>query len=356
MNVEAGEGSMVGESTRAVEQSPQDQRGVAREDRGRSAPFRLPMLLRLVLGLGVLAYLVWRTEMDLLLSTLLGVSAAWLLGAVGVQLVGKLVWSLRWSALLRIYKKQARLWTLMKAIYVGQFFNNFLPTSVGGDLARGYWIRDERDDYERSMFIILLERFIGLVTMGYVALPALIWLILRSGGFPETNLVILIVVLLVLCVGFLALQPSVFRTTEALVRIVPILWLRKYRDAIQRGLERLQSGGTLRLRVYLLSVLVQFVGIGFYYALGQAIGLELVGWHYVVIVPLVNVATMLPITFNGLGVREGSIVLLTRLLGANVRVDQALALGLLASALTALVSLLGGLFYIQGRGSDIRGA
>ena len=349
MNVGAGGGSMVGEATQA-------RKVPAQANRRRPTPLRLPLLLRLMLGLGVLAYLVWRTEMDLLRATFLGVNASWLLMAVAVQLVGKLVWSLRWASLLKVYAQEARLLTLMKAIYIGQFFNNFLPTSIGGDLARGYWILDNRDGYERSMFIILLERFIGLVTMGFVALPALLWLILRSGGFPEGDLVLLVIVLLVLCGGILALQPSVFRRTDALVRIVSNAWLREHKDAIQRGLERLQASGFLRVRVYVFSVLVQFIGIGFYYALGRAIGLELVGWHYLVIVPLVTIATMLPITINGLGVREGSLILLTTSLGANVRVDQALALGLLASVLIALISLLGGLFYIQGREAEVRDA
>jgi hypothetical protein len=75
----------------------------------------------------------------------------------------------------------------------------------------------------------------------------------------------------------------------------------------------------------------------------------MVGWQYLVVVPLVVVATVIPLTVNGLGIREGALVVLTGALGIDVTANEAIALGLLSSVVLVLVSLIGGGFYIVGK-------
>lgn len=315
-------------------------------------PIRVPLWLRLVLSLLVLGYLLWRTDLNQLRVAFSEVRPLGLAAAVGVQLFGKLVWSLRWSAMLRAFNIHVPVWRLVKAILIGQFFNNFLPTSVGGDLYRGYWILEGSKDYQRSMFIIFLERFIGLVTMGYIALPALLLVIVRSGSSLQGELLGTALVLVLLCAGIVALHPVSYQAGNRLLDLLRVRWFAELRAKIPQALDEIHSSGRLRWWIVATSIGVQFVGIGFYYTLGNAIGLELDAWHYLIIVPLVSVATMLPISINGLGVREGSLILITQALGVNVSVDQALALGLLASVMIPAVSLLGGWFHIRGREVD----
>jgi hypothetical protein len=86
----------------------------------------------------------------------------------------------------------------------------------------------------------------------------------------------------------------------------------------------------------------------FFYCLGRGLGLPLEAWHYFVIIPLMVVATLLPISFNGLGVREGALILLTAALGAQIDPAQGIALGLMAAFVILVISLIGGGFYIVG--------
>ncbi len=317
-----------------------------------ASPLRLPTWLRLAIGGALLAYLIWRSDVSRLAMTLARVDTTWLMVAVGVQLIGKAIWSLRWKAVLRALRHEVSFWRLFRGIFIGQFFNNFLPTSVGGDFYRGYWILDDAGEYRRSMFIVFLERFIGLITLGYVALTALVILLIQTGQSFEGDILVIGLGLLALCGSGILLRPSVFRRADELVGSISGDWFRDVRAMVGQGLEVLQRSGGSRWGIYALSVAVQFVGIGFYFALGRAIMVELDFWHYVVIVPLVSVATMLPITMNGLGVREGSLVLLIHAIGADVALDRALALGLVASFMVPLISLIGGWFYIRGRGQE----
>ncbi|MBN1963010.1 MAG: flippase-like domain-containing protein [Anaerolineae bacterium] len=310
---------------------------------------RLSFFLRLAVGLIVLGVIIWQTDFTQLTEALGNINPWWLVGAFGAQIVGNfLIWPLRWSLLLNLYDIPAPFVRLVKAVYVGSFFGHFLPTSFGGDVYRAYWILDDKSQYRKSFFVIFVERFIGLVLLGYIALPAFIVLLVqRSAGggifVPILGLMVLV------AASILLLNPNVYRFLDRLVFRDRKL-LQSWRAKLAEALVFLHESPR-KAQIYLLSLLVQLDGIVYFYCIGMALGLPLEFWHYFVVVPPTVVATMLiPISFNGLGVREASLVLLTSAIGLAVSPAEAVALGLLALVITLINSLFGGLFYIMGKG------
>lgn len=304
--------------------------------------------LRALVSLALVAYLLWRSDMGAILGTLRGVHLGWLVLALTVQALGKVVWALRWSALLDIYGMQRPFAHVLKAILVGQFFNNFLPTGFGGDFYRSYWLLAGRGSYRRSVSITLLERLVGAIALGYVALPAFVYLVFQRAGLDENLLLPIGVALVMLCGGVLLFHPRVFALFGLPLWKAGLLPALRFHRRLVRGLQTLHAAGRLKWRVIVLSLGVQFVGVAFYYTLGQSLGLRLQFWHYLVIVPLVVLAMLIPISLNGLGVREGMLVLLTSAMGVDVLPGEAVALGLLATAVLLVVSFIGGGFYIAG--------
>jgi glycosyltransferase 2 family protein len=334
---------------------PEAGAGVAVDSEGtsrtRSQPKRklASFALRLALGFGVLGFLLWRADLGLVLQTMARVSLVWLGLALLVQLVGKLIWAMRWSATLDIFGFHAPLGILVRGILIGQFFNNFLPSSVGGDFYRGFWILDDPKLYRKSLFLVFTERFLGLIALGLVALPALLFLVVRGRPVWDANLLGIFLLLVGLCATTVVFHPSVFGWIDRRLRPLRARPLADLRGKLLESLRLLQEAGWLRSKAFLLSLVVQLVGVAFYYCLGRGLGVPMAAWQYLVVVPLVVVATILPVTFNGLGIREGALVLLTGALGIDVTPNEALALGLLSSAVLVLVSLIGGGFYIVGK-------
>lgn len=306
----------------------------------------LPVIGRLLLGLGITAFLVWKADLSQIIAAISRVELFWLAMAFAVQLVAKMIWAWRWSVLLNIYEIHLSFWRLVKGIYVGLFFSNFLPTSIGGDLYRAYWILDDKKLYAKSMFIVFIERFVGVVSLGYVAMIPFL-LLFRQGLELGDNTAFILLVLVLLCGGVLALNPKVFEFFNGIVQKRIKLFAR-LRRKIAEALHAWHSAGPRKWYVFVLSLGVHLAGIMFFYSLGRGLQLQLNVGHYLVIVPLTVVATMLPISFNGLGVREGALIVLTAALGTSVLPAEAVALGLLSSVITLLVSLLGGVFYIAG--------
>ena len=339
---------------------PEGGTGGADDSKGKgeaqSPPKRSPLVfgLRLAFGLGVIGVLLWKTDLGMVLQTIARVSLAWLALALVVQLAGKVIWAMRWSATLDIFGLHVPLGILVRAIFIGQFFNNFLPSSVGGDFYRGYWILDDPKLYRQSMFLVFLERLLGLIALGFVAFPALLFLVVRGRPVWDANFLVILGMLAALCGSAILLHPDVYGWIDRRLAPIRVRAVVDLRRKLLESIRLLYQAGWLRSKAFLLSFLVQLVGVAFYYCLGRGLGASMVGWQYLVIVPLVVMATVVPVTINGLGIREGALVVLTGAMGFDMTASESVALGLLSSVVLLLVSLIGGGFYIAGKRQDAR--
>jgi uncharacterized membrane protein YbhN (UPF0104 family) len=130
-------------------------------------------------------------------------------------------------------------------------------------------------------------------------------------------------------------------------------WLQKTLPLPAR-LTHLLDGATLYLHdrrgliaVTLLSVVVQLANVILAWLIGEGLGLPIPPLYYGVLVPLVSILTLLPISLNGMGLREGGTVVLLAPLGISAA--SAVTLSLLIFAVYTTASLSGGVFYLLGR-------
>jgi len=214
----------------------------------------------------------------------------------------------------------------------GIFFNNFLPTNVGGDgykvaalVARGL-------DWTRAGLIVGTDRLwsLGAVAVaGIAVLPALgPRLTTDLAGFPPWAIAA------VLAVGVAGLSAA--------------FWLLARRVRRRSGGEPLpRLGGTKLARVAALSAAAVGVRLGRFAALGAALTVDLTLGEWVLVIVVLNLTALLPFTPGALGIQEGAIVALLLALGADS--DSATALALINRAITWLGALVGGLIWLRGR-------
>lgn len=314
------------------------------EKRSRSKKF---FFLRLVFSLSVVGFLIWKADVSQFFSTLVGVNPVWLGIAFLIQIIGKFIWATRWSVLLGIFEIKVPYSRLLAGLMVGLFFNNFLPTSMGGDFYRGYWILDDKNLYRKSLFVIFVERLIGFITLGFIAIPAIPFLLLYGTTLGSLRYW-LIICMTGLCLGILLLNPKLFTLINNLFYNLRLDFFRNERTKILLSLRSLHEAGSQKYWVYLLSLMTQIVSVAFVFSVGKGLGLSLEIWHYFIIVPVQVLVTLLPISINGLGVREWILILITGTLSSKVTSPQAISLGLLLTLVGLLVSLIGGGFYVVG--------
>jgi hypothetical protein len=256
----------------------------------------------------------------------------WLL-AVGVLGVTQLLSSLRWQIIARPLGFERPLRQLTGFYFIGMYFNLLLPTSVGGDVVRACYLDGRSGRRLAAFFAVFLDRLSGLLMLLALAclaaclcpldLPA--WV--RWGVWGTAAGVL---------VGIAAL-PLLASQSEKGARKV-----QRLREAV-----RTVSCPRVLLSTSALSLTVQCSNVLIVWLIGQAIHANVPGSYYWIIVPMVSLLTLLPISVNGMGVREGGMALFLAPLGVGNEI--AVTLAFVWFLVQTVVSLGGGLVYLFGR-------
>lgn len=243
----------------------------------------------------------------------------------------------RWHEVLFHQGIQIHFTKLLRFFWMGLFFNQVLPSSVGGDALRGYYLCREGVSLGQASIGVLLDRLfgmLGLVILVLVMIPSFYGLILDEGAR----------------LGVLAGATVALAAIGALFmldRLPPFMM----RWRVARGLSKLASDARRQvfsmnpgIRLVALSTGIHFVSIIVVGVLARAMGLEIAWAGLLVLVPLATLFMMMPVSIAGWGVREG--IMVFGLAHFGVDAAQALALSILYGMLLLAVALPGGLIWL----------
>jgi uncharacterized membrane protein YbhN (UPF0104 family) len=285
-----------------------------------------------VVTAALLAYVGWNTDWAKVADAFAHLRLTLWLAAVGVLAAVQVVSAWRWQLLARPFGFDRTVRQLACYYFVGMYFNLLLPTSVGGDVVRAWYIDGGEGRRLTAFVTVFLDRFSGLVVLlalgclgvllSPLELPA--WIPAFVGGTTAAA------ALAIVLAPWLARRGERFSRQFHKVRIA----LRTLREP------RLLAGSTA------LSVLVQAGNVVLVWLVGEAVGAELPAGYYWVLVPMVSLVTMLPVSINGMGVRENAVWAFVAPLG--VAYETAVCLGLAWFAVFLAASAIGGGVYLLG--------
>jgi uncharacterized protein (TIRG00374 family) len=297
--------------------------------------------LRLLLSAMLLTWLAWRTDWAQVARAFAQLRLVWWLAAVGLYLLTQVVSSVRWQLLARPLGLDGQLRQFVAFYFIGMYFNLLLPTSVGGDVVRA-WYLDGGSGRKLAAFLsVFIDRFSGLlvllalacvaVALCPIALPA--WIYVSVWGTIAAAVAGL--------AGF-----SIFGFRFSIAGRVPGV------NRLSRKIEALRANSTYFLRPRLLlgttalSLVVQASNVLLVWLVGRAIDAPVPVSYYWILVPMVTLLTLLPISLNGMGVREWGTVLFLAPLGVGQ--GTALSLAFLWFSVFTAASLCGGVIYLFG--------
>jgi glycosyltransferase 2 family protein len=292
-------------------------------------------LLRIVGSLALLGFIAWRLDWDQLSGAFARVDYALWAAAVAVYVVAQVVSGLRWQLLSRPLGFDLGLGHYVSLYFIGMFFNLVLPTSVGGDVVRAGYLAAGTRRRGAAVLSVLVDRGSGLVLLIAMACLAGLFVQGMMPGWIGATLL-----------GMAGLLLAGAACLPLLPRISRWRFLGKRGAQIAMAGEVYRSRPQLLAVAALLSLVVQLAGVVYTGLIAWAMGLD-VSWSYLaVVVPLVALLTLLPISINGMGLRELGLVVL---LGpVDVPAASAVTLSLLQFAATFAASLLGAGFYLGG--------
>jgi hypothetical protein len=246
--------------------------------------------------------------------------------------------SARWFIYLRAASVEATFGSTLRAYLIGVFTTNFLPSQVGGDVARA-WIVGRPGTRTRAGATVVVDRVTALgclIAVAWIALAA------DPGSVPGSLLVTLAVVTAVFAGGSLLLLALLYGGGR-LGRRVPLRLRSHARGA--RDATRACLAGRILWRTIAYGLVVQSLAALSAWLVARAISLDVPFAALVVTLPLVIVLAVVPFSIGGLGLREGGFVVL---LGqAGVSATEATVFSLLSAVAFALASLPGALLLLQ---------
>jgi uncharacterized protein (TIRG00374 family) len=306
-------------------------------------------IVKIGVSAGLLYVLFSRIDAGHMWRLMRSASLGWIAFALTLYLAMLLVSTWRWRLLLQAQHVSVRFGTLLNSFFVAIFLNNFLPSNIGGDVIR---IRDTAraaGSKTLATAVVLADRGVGVLGLAFVAAcgstlaarrseaigplgPSLLW-----GGLAAVVTACVLVLTLPEHVGALARPLRVFHAD----------WVDQRIETITSALRRFR-GAPVSMAVGLAgAIVVQGILVAFYAAVAAALHLAVPIGHLAILVPVSFIVQMMPLSVNGLGVREATFgVYLTRI---GVQLESAVALSFIAAALVMLFSMTGAAAYLARR-------
>jgi uncharacterized protein (TIRG00374 family) len=305
----------------------------------------LPPGLKLALSAGLLAFLLSRLGIDALVSVVGRISPWGIVGYFLFAMLGSLISAWKWQIVLRTWAIELPYSSLVRWVLVGMFFNNLLPGGISGDLTRLYASGRASGKVADALAVLFYDRlsaFSALLFLGIGALAA-------RGHFAENALLwaffAFITLAVVVVFGLAALPWSgeaiawLSRKVKPLERLQLSRWFESLR------LEASQARNLLL--AFSIAVIMQIVGVLAEYIVAVALQLPIGISDVFIFVPLLYLAITVPVSINGIGIREAAFVLFFSQLG--ITQAESVAFSLSCFTLLLLFSMVGGLIYLIDR-------
>ena len=322
------------------------------------------LILRIsVVIFGIAFAAVWLNGEDrwAKLVDIFGQMNVWLfVGMVGIFALGQIIVGFRWWLLLRSQSIIIDWWAAVRLHFLGLFYNNFMPSSVGGDLVRAWYVTRHTEKKFEAALSVLVDRVIGLLSTLVIA-GFFYWLFLRGKGLvltserqgsllssaAEYKWIILwaAVGLVAIFCGLLLHRAgrAMLKRAWLLIRVHGLAVILKLKEA---AVVYSRMPATI-LAAFALTVTLQMMIITGFWVLGQNLGIEADLRYYYVFFTLTWVLGAVPVSIGGAVVVESLLAYLF-IRFAGVQPEAALALALCQRVVWMATSLPGAFVHLFG--------
>jgi uncharacterized membrane protein YbhN (UPF0104 family) len=308
-------------------------------------------VLRVAVSAALIAVVVASVDRRALASAFARIEATWLVPAF------LLIWSTtfvsagRWSIVIRSFgpvgDRRPSYWRLWSLYWIGQFFNQLLPSGLGGDGVRMWLVRRAGLPTGSAITSVVVDRVVALAAIVLLVAIALPFAFEGAGGRAAPVWLWGVVAgcaLAIVAVTGLAKVP--------LPGLLPANPMMRGMRRLSTDLWKLMSRPGYLAATLGASIAVQLLGAAAVYAIAQSLGVRIGLLPCVALMPIVVLATAVPVSIAGWGVREVAMVAV--LASVGVAQESALLISLLYGGIAVVISLPGGVLWLFGSraGSD----
>ena len=302
-------------------------------------------LVKAIVSIGLLALLFSRVDVSRLWGVARNASLGWLAFALLLYLAMLLASALRWGVLLRAQHVRLPFSFLTQSFLVATFFNNFLPSNIGGDVIRIADSAKAAGSKTLATTVVLIDRGLGVLGLALIAAtgatimqrmavgpvgPGILWAGFGLGAIIATPAL---------------LMPEAVTKLLQPLRVFHREWVDERIEKLTYALTRFKETPAALAACFAGAVVVQAILVLFYVAIARSMNIPIGFAELAVIVPVSFIVQMVPLSVNGFGIRESTFGFYFTRLGLPL--ESALLVSFMGAALIMLFSLSGGVAYLR---------
>lgn len=267
-----------------------------------------------------------------------------------LHMFSQLVSTYRWYLFLPSAGINIPFLRLISLYYIGMFFNIFLPTAVGGDVVKSYYLYKFSGRGGNSLASVFLDRFTGFFALVTIASVSLIF----GYGYVKNTYVPLFIIILAGAFFTSALvlwNEGMHRWALVIIGKVGIFSINEKIESLYQSVMLYKNEPSVLLKAFGISFVIQALSITIFYLISRGFGMDVPMGYFYLFIPIAVSISMIPISLSGLGLREGAFVYLFTKVGATDA--HAISISLAGFAVMVLFGLIGGIEYVR-LGSEIK--
>lgn len=305
----------------------------------------LSLLARLTVTALAFGWALRLVDLNSLKAVLGSADPLWLLAGTALFFLSQLAGIARWRLLAPAHPSIT--WPfLADSFFVAQFFNIFLPSTIGGDAMRGYDLIKATGEWKGSLASILMDRLTGF--LGSAGMATAAWLLFPPAREDPVVRTGFLVMWGLLAAAFAVLgSRRVLRTMLRPFAKIGLGTLSSHAKQFQEALRAYLRDPRRMIGALGWTAACQLAWILTFGAVARGLHLGVPLLYLILVVPIIMMAAQVPVSLNGWGVRESATVLLLGRIG--VPAAEALSLSLVCAAIPLLSGLAGAALFIARR-------
>ncbi|MCB0318420.1 MAG: flippase-like domain-containing protein [Bdellovibrionales bacterium] len=286
-------------------------------------------LIKLSISIGMLAMIMAFVDLESLKRTLLNIPTWTAVIVILGYLAGQILSAYKWWLIVRSGGIETNFSSTLKAYLIGMFVNCFGLGVLGGDMTRGILVSEGKGKKTSGIASVIADRAQGLGVLAVIGLIGAAYF--HKEKIDSFFYLFLIALCSAIVVGWI-LGPAI------LLKFYPKHF--KFRNKVEEIAKAFPKDPKVLITITLLSAIFHLIQIYLHKFMGAGLGIDLSWPLLLATVPFVNILSSLPISWNGLGVRETGYIFF---LAGYLTQEQALSFGAIWLLAVTVTSAIGGI-------------
>lgn len=298
-------------------------------------------ILKIAVSILLLAYIASMIDWKQALENLSRANYWSLVAVFFLILLERIQLTYKWNLLILARGMNIGFWRLFIINTIGAFWGLFLPSSVGSDIAKSYYLIKSNSEKSVSISSVLVDRILGILTL---LLLSVISLLIGGDLISKFNIELYVFLLLIIFLIILYLFQKEEAASFLHNKLLRKIKFKSFTDKIIKlhlsVLEYKKHPKTL-LITFVLTFLVNITRVLIFYVISLAFDIPIPIIYFFIFIPILTVVIMIPISIGGLGVGEGAFITFFSLVGISI--NDSIIVVLTNTLANTLFTLIGGL-------------